>query len=412
MNLLEILKGYLTPALVAQAATFVEEDKKSTEKALKGILPTILGGLTAKVSEQNGTEQLMSMLKTGGYDGRELTNIGMALADSKSSEGLLKAGTGVISSLFGSNTEKIASVIASESGVASSSATSLMNLVAPLVMGLIGKEASAKKGLNTTDLTSLLTAQKAGILAALPAGVRAILGSSLGLGNLAGTTTKSNEINAGMLPKWLIPALIGLTMAGFALYMTKGCATKAKEEAMTTIDSVSIGAIKTVDSTTTVVSSAVETVEKMLTLKLPNGSEIEVPQGSLEDQIITFIKDKNKVVDKAAWFNFDRLLFDTGKSTLKPASVGQVEKTIAILNAFPTVKIKIGGYTDNQGNASANMKLSSERAKVVMNALTKGGISESRIEAEGYGDQHPVASNDTEEGRSQNRRIAVLVTAK
>jgi outer membrane protein OmpA-like peptidoglycan-associated protein len=112
------------------------------------------------------------------------------------------------------------------------------------------------------------------------------------------------------------------------------------------------------------------------------------------------------------WFNFDRLLFDTGKTTLKPASMEQVEKTIAILNAFPSVKIKIGGYTDNKGDAKANMKLSADRANVVMNALIKGGIDKARLAAEGYGDQHPVASNDTEEGRSQNRRIGIRVTEK
>ena len=68
--------------------------------------------------------------------------------------------------------------------------------------------------------------------------------------------------------------------------------------------------------------------------------------------------------------------------------------------------------TCGTGNAAANLKLSDGRAKNVMNALVAGGIDQSRLEAKGYGEEHPVASNDTEEGRAQNRRISLLVTAK
>jgi K(+)-stimulated pyrophosphate-energized sodium pump len=83
-----------------------------------------------------------------------------------------------------------------------------------------------------------------------------------------------------------------------------------------------------------------------------------------------------------------------------------------ILKAFPAVAIKLGGYTDNTGNADNNLKLSVDRAKSVMQSLVAKGVEASRIESEGYGDQHPVASNDTEEGRNQNRRISIRVTEK
>jgi OmpA-OmpF porin, OOP family len=159
-------------------------------------------------------------------------------------------------------------------------------------------------------------------------------------------------------------------------------------------------------------ASATDAVKKLFKLKLPDGSEIEVPEGSLEDQIVKFIQDDSQKVDKKTWFNFDRLLFDTGKSTLKTESQEQIDKTIAILKAFPKVKIKIGGYTDNVGKAESNMKLSAERATVVMDAIVTGGIDKSRLESEGYGDKNPVSTNDTEEGRATNRRIAISVREK
>ena len=76
------------------------------------------------------------------------------------------------------------------------------------------------------------------------------------------------------------------------------------------------------------------------------------------------------------------------------------------------VHMRIGGYTDNTGSADANVKLSNDRANNVMAELVRMGISQDRLEAKGYGADHPVADNSTEEGRAQNRRISMLVTQK
>ena len=75
----------------------------------------------------------------------------------------------------------------------------------------------------------------------------------------------------------------------------------------------------------------------------------------------------------------------------------------------PNTISKASGYTDN---VASNLKLSGERATSVMGELAKLGIESKRILAEGFGEQHPVASNDTEEEKAQNRRIAVRVTQK
>ena len=146
------------------------------------------------------------------------------------------------------------------------------------------------------------------------------------------------------------------------------------------------------------------------TLKLPDGTSLNVPETGIESQLAAFIADPDKKVDKTTWFNFDRLTFDTGKDTLQDSSQEQLNNVAAILKAYPNVTARIGGYTDNKGNARANLKLSTDRAKNVMDALVAAGIDESRLDSKGYGDAHPVASNDTEDGRAQNRRIALLVT--
>lgn len=131
----------------------------------------------------------------------------------------------------------------------------------------------------------------------------------------------------------------------------------------------------------------------------------------IEANLLDFIKS-DKAVDKETWFDFDRLTFETGSATLKPESQEQLKNIAEILKAFPNVNIKLGGYTDNTGNANSNLKLSGDRAASVKGELVKLGIDGGRLESEGYGQEHPVASNDTEEGRAQNRRISVRVTKK
>jgi outer membrane protein OmpA-like peptidoglycan-associated protein len=151
---------------------------------------------------------------------------------------------------------------------------------------------------------------------------------------------------------------------------------------------------------------------KFLPVKLPNGVELNVPEFGVERKLIAFIEDKSKPVDTTTWFSFDRLDFETGSATLKPSSAEQLKNIAEIMKAFPKVALKIGGYTDNVGNADANLKLSQNRAENTKQELVKLGADAKRLEAQGYGDKHPVADNSTEEGRAKNRRIDLRVTSK
>jgi outer membrane protein OmpA-like peptidoglycan-associated protein len=159
-------------------------------------------------------------------------------------------------------------------------------------------------------------------------------------------------------------------------------------------------------------TKAIDKLGKFLTVKLPNGIELNVPELGVEKKLIAFIEDANKPVDKTTWFNFDRLEFETGSATLKASSMEQLKNIAQILKGYPKVGLKIGGYTDNVGNPAANLTLSQKRADSTMQELVKLGIDAKRLEAEGYGDKYPVADNSTEEGKQKNRRIDLRVTSK
>ena len=89
-----------------------------------------------------------------------------------------------------------------------------------------------------------------------------------------------------------------------------------------------------------------------------------------------------------------------------------MQNIASIMKAYPTLHMKIGGYTDNTGSSRANMRLSQNRADAVTRELTSMGIAQNRLEGEGYGEQHPIADNSTEEGRAKNRRISMRVLQK
>src|SRR5690606_15668886 len=127
----------------------------------------------------------------------------------------------------------------------------------------------------------------------------------------------------------------------------------------------------------------------------------------VESRLLAFIRDDSKAVDETTWFSFDRLEFETGSATLRPASGAQLDNIAAILAAYPDVSLKLGGYTDDTGDPDTNLQLSTARATSTLNELANRGVDAGRLAAEGYGEQFPVADNDTEEGRRKNRRIDV-----
>ncbi len=128
--------------------------------------------------------------------------------------------------------------------------------------------------------------------------------------------------------------------------------------------------------------------------------ELKIPQFGVENKLIAFLSDSSKPVDDTTWFNFDRLLFDTGSATLQPSSQEQLGNIANILKAYPNVHLKIGGYTDNTGDATAELcRFRPREQKNVMDSLVSSGIDASRLSSEGYGEQYPVGDNSTEEGR-------------
>jgi K(+)-stimulated pyrophosphate-energized sodium pump len=131
----------------------------------------------------------------------------------------------------------------------------------------------------------------------------------------------------------------------------------------------------------------------------------------MESRLLTYIQTASPF-DRETWFEFDRLNFETDTAKLRSESREQLANVAAILKAYPHVRVKIGGYTDNSSNPLANLRLSQARADAVAAELRALGVPGARLSMEGYGEQHPIADNSTAEGRRRNRRVAIRVISK
>jgi len=162
-------------------------------------------------------------------------------------------------------------------------------------------------------------------------------------------------------------------------------------------------------------------VEKISKLK-SELSDLERAKQELEDRLKKEINDKQVKVemqDKGLVVTFvAEVLFDSGKADLRSDSLGKLDKVASVLNT--TVKdldVGIEGHTDNQpikySGWSSNWELSAHRALSVLHHLIdKQNVSPQRLSIVGYGEFHPVASNDTKEGKQKNRRVEIVILPK
>jgi outer membrane protein OmpA-like peptidoglycan-associated protein len=117
---------------------------------------------------------------------------------------------------------------------------------------------------------------------------------------------------------------------------------------------------------------------------------------------------KAKKTDRGLVLTLGDVLFDTGKSTLKPGAYSTIDRLATVLKEDPSRKVMIEGHTDSTGSDELNQRLSESRAESVQAALLERGVSSDQISTVGKGKSAPVASNDTAAGRQQNRRVEMI----
>ncbi len=122
-----------------------------------------------------------------------------------------------------------------------------------------------------------------------------------------------------------------------------------------------------------------------------------------------FIKIELKKLTKGVKVVLKNIFFDYDKATLRPESYPELDRVVELINKNPKIKVEISGHTDSKGSDEYNLKLSQSRAKSVVEYLINKGIDSKRLIAKGYGETQPIDTNDTDEGRQNNRRVEFKV---
>ena len=355
------------------------ESESSVIRGFQASIGAMVAGLSAKLKQAGFANQAMDLINSPANDTQVLEDArSLVEGRNQQSEGL---GSRFTSMLFGSRLSAVTDSISNVSGLHGESAASLMTVSAPLLLGSLVQRIR-QAGMDPSRLTHYLSEEAAEVGTSLPAGVRTLLGSEPeSVPPVASAVMR--EKSHGWLWALLLAAVAVLGLMWWS--GTRGMQT---------------------------VKNSVETTAQLITHALPGNVNLRIPAGKMEDRLLVFIEDPARPVTETSWFDFDRLLFDTNAATLQPASQEQLQNIAAILKAYPNVRVTIGGYTDNTGDATANQLLSQQRADSVRQELINMGISEDRLTARGFGEQNPVADNSTPQGRQQNRRISLLVTQK
>jgi len=219
-NLLESITEQLTPEMIQHVSTLVGETPAHTQKAVDGAIPTLLAGLMHLSSLENGPAQLVNLINHRNY-GRLLNNLSGLLDEGNTAQILMASGRDILSTLFAGKLSTVSELIATASGVTSASASSLLSLTAPVVLGVV-ERARAMQALNAAGLTKVLMGQKDDIFRMAPTGLAGVFGLSnlaqLGSG-LTGTATEMTPDTVrrvaadpvgdeSMLKKWRWPVLV------------------------------------------------------------------------------------------------------------------------------------------------------------------------------------------------------------
>ena len=362
-SMLDAVRDLVTPDLVARMSAHTGDSEASVSKGFGAAIPLLFSSLAGRADDRSFMSQLTGIAAdtAGNADALRLPQAltGASGADTRTATGRW------LSSLFGSDLGGVIDGIARYAGIGRGSSTSVLSMAAPIVLGYLGR-LMRSDNLGEAGLADLLRSQSPAFASAVPGGLNSLLPARDAVPVAAVAAARSNR-------GWAVPVVMGaLAIAGLMWWSGRHD-----------------------------VQPQTATVETQTSFALPKPVGTS---GTLPAEAIP-IRSTDRM-------KFDRIEFINGSSTLTPESRERIGSIAAALTAHPGTRISITGYTDSSGNEAANVTLSRARASAVREALRVEGISTRRIQIEGYGSQNPVASNDTEEGRAQNRRVMVEVTQR
>jgi OmpA-OmpF porin, OOP family len=386
-DLVQTVMSAIPGGTASSIASLIGESPAATSASISAAVPALLAGAIQKSTTASGANELVDEMKQVTANGNPLDHVGTILADPAARSSFLSQGVGLAGDLLGGASDSVARTIGSAQHISGTAVSSILALLAPLVLGAMGRFAGANP--TASSVQSLLSSERGSVSRLLPAGLGplfalgpATAGAAAGAGGRTVSLGSERTREEASIWPWLLGALALALLAFFGLRNL---------------------------STPRAPTLTIQQVVHHVVHSLPGGVSLDVVEGSIGDQLAKFLASSDPAPKT---FVFDNLNYPTAESTLTPESAPTVAAILAELKAYPNVRARVVGYTDNQGDATANQKLSEARANTVKQQLVNGGIAADRIEAAGMGESNPIGDNTSEEGRAKNRRTELVILSK
>ena len=388
-DLIGLVTRQFTPDVIHSTALQLGEDDDHTRSALSASIPSVLTALSDVAGSDGGATHLAHVID----DSRRGAG---GLASTFGSHAGRERGAALFDREAGDCAGSIASAVARSTGVRPESAHELLGGATGAALAALGGSAAH---LEPDALKTMLSEQRGEFVRRLPAPVASLFVP--GRPAAVETVAERERVPSGPAVRripgparrgWLAP-LILLAAVLLAIPLVRGMRRSAR---MAT------------ERTRAVAEQVVPRTETV-PLTLPNGQSLTLTRGSPAYQLASFLGGSGATPER---FTLSPMNFDFGSTTLTPGSLATLNDVAAILLAYPTSAVRIESYTDNVGSAESNLALSLSRSDAVKSLLIGKGVDGARLTPAGLGDENPIATNDTEEGRAKNRRTDIVVTGR
>ena len=397
-DILGLVNREITPEVIHRAALQLGEDDDRLRSALSTTVPSVLTALSDVASSETGASHLTRVIR-----GIDANRPG---ADSVASILGSTAGRAQGTTLFDGETGargwQIADAVARASGIKADSAHQLLGGATGATLLTIGR---SSQGLDAEGLRSMLGEQRGDFVRRLPGPVASLFGDGKADVRKAGAVVERpvvdrvRDVGAPAIRRvaaperrgWLAPLVLLGALILIAIPLLRAMR-------------------RPVIHTQALHNLPAEAVSRAtIPLALPNGQSLTVARGSAAYQLASFLGGTDAT---PARFTLSPMNFEFASTQLTPESLPTVDEVATILRAYPTASIRVESYTDSVGTAAANLDLSRDRSETVKGLLGGKGIDPTRVSTAGLGQENPVASNETESGRAQNRRTDIVVTGR